>query len=204
MPRPRIYHTKADRSAANRAKSARHYAKNKVEILARRHAGTQEQSVESGENTTKGSQAPQRRLKSQQATITSTQTETEARVSHNIRLAQRTHRKLAMFINNSPSTFANTLYIKYMKTHEAGEGDASIIEGPLDRVLRWQQRLNKCEGVILQEYGVGKELQGITAVRNTASVVIDYLQEILCHVMSDVEAMQAIYKRRRLGFQVGV
>ncbi|KDQ23969.1 hypothetical protein PLEOSDRAFT_1108433 [Pleurotus ostreatus PC15] len=196
MPRPRIYHSKADRSAANRAKSARHYAK--VEILARRHAGTQVESVESGKNTTKDSQAPQCHPKFQQAT------RTEAPISHTICLAQRTHRKLAVFINNSPSTFADSLYLQYMKTHEAGEGDTSIIEGPLDRVLRWQQRLDKCGGVILQECGVGKELQAITAVQNTAGVVIEYLQEMLCHAMSDIEAMQAIYKRGRLGFQVGV
>lgn len=115
------------------------------------------------EDTAKETQAS-RHSKSHQA-ITQAAT-------HNIRLAQRTHRKLTVFINNSPSTFVNTLYIKYMKTHEAGEGDTNIIEAPLERVLRWQQRLDKCAGVVLQECGVGMELQVIDAVRKTAGLVV--------------------------------
>ncbi|KAF4586542.1 hypothetical protein EYR38_010821 [Pleurotus pulmonarius] len=187
MPRPRIYHTKAQRSAANRAKSARHYSKNKAQILARRHAGTQ---VQSGEDATKDTH-----ISNPQA---------EAHVLHNIRLAQHTRQKLNILINNSPSTFAKTLYIKYMKTHEAGEDDTSILQGPLDRVLRWEECLSKCRGVVLQECGVGTESRAVDAAHKTASVVIDYLQDILHRAKSNVKALQATYKRGRLEFQLEV
>ncbi|KAF7433841.1 hypothetical protein PC9H_005807 [Pleurotus ostreatus] len=187
MPRSRIYHTKAERKAANRAKSARHYAKNKVDILARRHnvrAHLDEDATQALTTQT----GPQ---------IASPETD----VSWNINRVQQISRELNSFINNSPSAFANIVYMDYIKILETGTDDLTIIEVPLGRIMKWQQQIDKCGNVILQECGAGKEMESLGAVRIIASIAIDYLQDTLCEAMSDPTAMQEAYKRGRLNFQ---
>ncbi|KAJ8697359.1 hypothetical protein PTI98_004169 [Pleurotus ostreatus] len=170
MPRSRIYHTKAERKAANRAKSARHYANEDA---------TQALTTQTG---------PQ---------IASPETD----VSWNINRVQQISRELNSFINNSPSAFANIVYMDYIKILETGTDDLTIIEVPLGRIMKWQQQIDKCGNVILQECGAGKEMESLGAVRIIASIAIDYLQDTLCEAMSDPTAMQEAYKRGRLNFQ---
>ncbi|KAF9487647.1 hypothetical protein BDN71DRAFT_1594382 [Pleurotus eryngii] len=201
MPRPRIHRTKAERCAANRAKSARHYAKNKADILARRRDIRAQ-----GENVTQPSEASPATTECNRNPSLPTQNSLavashDVHILETIDLAQRTSRKLTSFINNSPPAFANSIYMKYIKLYETGTNDITVIETPLEQLLRWQRRLDMCAEAISLECGVGKELCSVSAPRKTAGIAIEHLQELLCDAMSDPKAMQAAYKRKRYDFQ---
>ncbi|KAF9490828.1 hypothetical protein BDN71DRAFT_1510917 [Pleurotus eryngii] len=203
MPRPRIYHTKADRCAANHAKSACHYAKNKANILAKRcdlraHGEDVRPQSHPEEN-------PPAIVESRSFQLTQLSRLREG-ASHDtqtfIRLGHRTTRKLARFINYSPSAFAQSTYTKYIKAYTSGTNDIALIETLLEQLVKWKKHLDKCGEEVLQERGVGRELQTINSACGLAGEAIEYLQEILGDAMSNPIAMQAWYKRWMYAFQL--
>ncbi|KAF9496213.1 hypothetical protein BDN71DRAFT_1505910 [Pleurotus eryngii] len=161
MPRPRIYHTKADRCAANRAKSARHYAKNKADIQAKRRdirAHGEDVTPCSHPEENPPAVAESHSLQLMRLSLLREGASHDTQVSQSIHLGHRTERKLACFINYSPAAFARSTYTKYIEAYTAGMNDIAIIETPLEQLVKWQKRLDKCGEEVLQECGVGREL----------------------------------------------
>ncbi|KAF7437491.1 hypothetical protein PC9H_004332 [Pleurotus ostreatus] len=201
MPHPRIYHTKANRRAANCAKSARHYAKNKADILAKRR------DIRAHREDPMPHPRPEQHAEPHlsglpQSSPTTEAVSHDADVSQTISLAYCTARKLSSFINHSPAAFANSTFIKYVKVYETGTNDIGIIKAPLERLQKWQRRLDKCGEVVLEECGMGRELQMINGAGKMAGTAIEYLEELLCDAMLDPVAMQAAYKRHRYNYQL--
>ncbi|KAF9491966.1 hypothetical protein BDN71DRAFT_1509871 [Pleurotus eryngii] len=158
MVRPRIYYTKAERQAANHAKSNRHYSKNKDEILARRHSSIP--------------QAPD---------MTPTVKETD--VEHHLHNARQIGNKLRYLIKPSLSSFALSVCTQYIETLNTGHDNMNIIESPVSRITQWRNRLIEHADFILQEEGVGEQWHNVNNACEMAGLTIRYLDNILCEAM---------------------
>lgn len=132
----------------------------------------------------------------------------DAHVLQSIQRARRIGDKMVSFIKGSPSTFANTIYIKYINLFAAGTNDVTVIKTPLEQLLKWSQRLDKCRNgldecgdEVLRRCRVGTDMRVISALRKTAQVTIEHLEDLLHDAMSNPKAMQAAYKRKWYNFQ---
>ncbi|KAF4562994.1 hypothetical protein EYR40_007291 [Pleurotus pulmonarius] len=178
MVRPRIYHTKAERQAANRAKSNRHYSRNKAEILARRHSSS---------STT-------------QSSGTST-TPRETLFEWHVRKARRLGDRLKLFIEPSPSSFALSVCTRYIEMLNTGHDDKNLIEAPVARLTKWQDRLTKHAHFFLQEEGIGEQWRSVNNACEMAGLTIRYLDDILCEAMCGPEDIQTAFREGKLACQ---
>ncbi|KAF8867887.1 hypothetical protein BD779DRAFT_1680004 [Infundibulicybe gibba] len=180
MPRPQKYHTTEDRAAANRAKSRRHYEKNKSTISAQRRTRRRIKTL--------NPKAPSARVKPK-----------ENNAERKTLLWSKKVKTLMAKFNalvETPQIFCDKIYDNYKFMRSTDILDDAILE-----ISRLQKHARQYEAEILELAGVTKPLEHAQAATKPINILLSWLEEILSWAMLDGDQLHRLYTNQELLYQ---
>ncbi|KIL55856.1 hypothetical protein M378DRAFT_90201 [Amanita muscaria Koide BX008] len=184
MGRRRVYSTHEEQKAANRAKSKRHYERNKVAIRERRRERYRE--------------APRpevclRRFKSMSPPHTCGTRDLDYWCSS----AAQVKRKFEKLTSGSPpKDYVNSIVQNIILNQK---------EGPLKHAIKiisgLLQRIQRAESKVLAQHGLCDSYQQVVAIGRQVRELNVWLEEILCCLMLSISELHTAFLKSQLMYQ---
>ncbi|THU84667.1 hypothetical protein K435DRAFT_806520 [Dendrothele bispora CBS 962.96] len=197
MPRPKLYHTKAERLCAHRVKSLKYYEKNrdKINESRRRTYQLQQQAqaqAEEKERRVKQARTEKRKLK-ERSNLTS---QLMMRVNEQ-------YRGLAEQLKGTPTAFFDTLYQEYVYNANIPHTPSTTFADVITLLTVTVDTMEKTTGQLYQVGGVTRELKEAEELTRKVQLYLTWAEDLQCGAMEGLTVLEMLYKQHRLKFQSG-
>ena len=79
--------------------------------------------------------------------------------------------------------------------------DENLINTAITTISQFREHLHNCENRVLQLAGVGKELTQVHSALRDVNMIIMWLEELCCYVMSDIAGLADMHASQKLMYQ---
>ena len=105
-------------------------------------------------------------------------------------------KELGVITEHSPRSYVESIYTKYMASV-----DENLINTAITTAGKFRDCLHDCENGVLQLAGVGNELTEVHSALRDVNMIIGWLEELYCYVMSDVAELVDMHASQKLMYQ---
>jgi len=105
-------------------------------------------------------------------------------------------------MGDKPAVYIERVYSVY-EAHFNGDKPfgTKILDDELAKLYPLQNAIDKWVAKVLQEAGIGQELNEVENIRRQVSEVVSYLEELLCEAMLDPKGLIDAHHSRTLRYQ---